>query len=225
MTKQSQRGEKGVSWVQIAIIAVLILPSILISIPIVSSQPTRNAYLSFVRRQIAKIVRPRLVFAGDSLTANASWGWVFTGNPLYVVNLAEPGASIEEVGHQVTSARVYRAQILLVLAGTIDIVQNHRTVDQIVCSFTSLLDKVPASQRLIVTLIPYTSFPYDTEQIRAANVEIRKLSERRGADLIDINPEIATDGVLRTEFTRDGIHLTERGYQVWTGEISKHLKF
>jgi hypothetical protein len=61
------------------------------------------------------------------------------------------------------------------MAGTSDIVTYHHTLEQIFCSYRLLLDKASTEQRLIVTLIPYTSFPKYTDDIRAANAEIRRL--------------------------------------------------
>ena len=93
-------------------------------------------------------------------------------------NLAEDGASINDVTIQVTRARACHADFLLVMAGTTDILYHH-ALDQIACNYRFLLEKAPTGQRLIATLIPYMSFPEYTADIRAANSEIRRLSERK----------------------------------------------
>jgi hypothetical protein len=67
-----------------------------------------------------------------------------------------------------------------------------------------LLGKVPEGQRLFVTLIPYTSFREDAGNITAANIAIKRLSERKGADVIDINPL-----------------LCQKAHQIWSSEIVK----
>ena len=143
--------------------------SYLVSIPIIFSQPIRRAYLLMIDRQIAKVVPPRFVFAGDSLTASGNWGWILAGNPLSATNLAELGAWINDVAVQVSSARAYHAAFLLVMAGTNDLLTYHRPSEQIVCDYRSL--KAPTGQRLIVALIPYTSFPEHTDKIRAVNTQ------------------------------------------------------
>jgi lysophospholipase L1-like esterase len=208
----------------IVTILLLFLAFSLVSMPIMLNQPVRRAYLLLIDRQIAKVVPPRYVFAGDSLTANGNWGWMLARNPLSAANLAEPGASINEVTVQVARAHAYHAEFLLVMAGTNDIVTYHHTLEQIVCNYRFLLDKAPTEQRLIVTLIPYTSFPEYTDDIRAANTEIRKLSERRGADIIDINSRLSRDGTLDKDLTTDGVHFNQRAYQIWSNEILKHIE-
>src|SRR3989440_5065642 len=110
---------------QIITILLLSLAFSLVAAPIILNQPARRAYLLLIDRQIAKVVPPRFVFAGDSLTANGNWGWMLARNPLSAANLAEDGASINEVAIQVSRARAYDADFLLVMAGTNDILYHH----------------------------------------------------------------------------------------------------
>jgi lysophospholipase L1-like esterase len=209
---------------QIISIFFVVLALTLVSIPIIFSQPIRHAYLLMIDRQIAKVVPPRFVFAGDSLTASGSWGWMLAGNPLSATNLAEFGASINEVAVQVSRARAFHATFLLVMAGTNDLLTYHHTLEQIACDYRFLLEKAPTEQRLIITLIPYTSFPEHTDNIRAANSEIRRLSERKGAVIIDLNSQISANGILDKDLTTDGIHFNQRAYQIWVSEILKRIE-
>jgi lysophospholipase L1-like esterase len=209
---------------QVVTIFFLIVAFTLVSVPIIFSQPVRHDYLLMIDRQIAKVVRPRFVFAGDSLTASGNWGWMLARNPLTATNLAEFGASINDVAVQVSRAGPYQANFLLVMAGTNDLLTYHHSLEQIVCDYRSLLDKAPTEQRLIITLIPYTSFSEHTDNIRAANSEVRRLSERKGAVIIDLNTQISTDGILHKDLTTDGIHFNHRAYQIWGSEIIKHVE-
>jgi lysophospholipase L1-like esterase len=208
---------------QIITIFCVLMAFTLVSMPIMFSESMRRTYLLLIDRQIAKVVPPRFVFAGDSLTAHGNWGWRLARNPLSAANLAEDGASINEVAIQVSRARAYYADFLLVMAGTNDILYHHG-LDQIACHYRFLLEKAPPGQRLIVTLIPYMSFPEYTADIRAANFEIRRLSERKGAYIIDINAYLSTNGLLGNELTTDGVHFNERAYEIWSNEILKLLK-
>src|SRR3977135_2321838 len=152
---------------QIISIFFVILALTLVSIPIIFSQPIRHAYLLMIDRQIAKVVPPRFVFAGDSLTESGSWGWMLACNPLSATNLAEFGASINEVAVQVSRARAYHAAFLLVMAGPNTRLTHHHTLEQSAGDYRFLLENAPTEQRLIITLIPYTSFPEHTDNIRA----------------------------------------------------------
>jgi alpha-glucosidase len=206
---------------QIVTIFCALLAFTLVSMPIIFNQPIRHAYLLMIDRQIAKVLPPRFVFVGDSLTAQGNWGWMLDRNPFSAANLAEPGASINEVAAQVTKARSYHADFLLMMVGTNDLLTYHHSLEQIVCNYGLLLEKVPTDQRLIVTLIPYTSFAEHTDMIRATNSEIRRLLEGRGADVIDLNTYISPNGILDKGLTTDGVHFNRRAYQIWSGEILK----
>jgi lysophospholipase L1-like esterase len=190
-------------------------------VPIFWSEPLRSSYLLTLHRYLARLTPPRFVFAGDSLTANANWGWAMTRNPLSAANLAEAGASFAEVAGQVSKAKAYHANILFVTAGTNDIVIENRTVEQLACDLELLIRRVPSEMRLIMTLIPYTSFKEHTVKIREANLMIQQFSEDKRFDIVDINPELSVDGVLKSEYTLDGIHLNGRAYEIWTDELMR----
>jgi hypothetical protein len=83
-------------------------------VPIIFSQPVGQAYLQMIDRQMAKIAPPEFVFIGDSLTANANWRWMLSNNPFTAVNLAESGATINEVSAQLLKARAYHARFVAV---------------------------------------------------------------------------------------------------------------
>jgi lysophospholipase L1-like esterase len=195
-----------------------------IIIPIIFSQPVRRAYLHMVDRQIAKRVPPEFVFVGDSLTENANWGWMLSRNPFAAVNLAEPGATIGGVSVQVNKARAFNAAFLMLLVGTNDLLMHHHPFSQIVCAYTYLLESAPTNSKLIITLIPYTSFPEHTREISALNSEIAELAKRKSAMLINLNPYIAPHGVLTANFTTDGIHFNREAYQIWADQLRAGLK-
>jgi lysophospholipase L1-like esterase len=142
-----------------------------------------------------------------------------TGNPLSAANLAEEGARVAEVAGQVSKAKAYHANILFVTAGTNDIVVDNRTVQQLACDFQLLLRRVPSEMRLIMTFIPYTSFREHTAKIQEANLMLERFSKNGHFDIVDINPELSDDGVLKSEYTSDGIHFNGRAYEIWTDKL------
>jgi hypothetical protein len=73
--KGKNRMTKFVRRLQIIMIFCVLIAFTLVSMPIIFSQSMRRAYLLLIDRQIAKVVPPRFVFAGDSLTAHGNWGW------------------------------------------------------------------------------------------------------------------------------------------------------
>jgi hypothetical protein len=133
---------KFVPRLQIIMIFCIVVAFTLVSIPIIFSQPIRHAYLLLIDRQLAKVVPPRFVFIGDSLTANGNWGWMLARNPFSAANLAEHGASINEVAVQIGRASAYHGEFLIVMAGTNEILTYHQTLEQIVCNYRFYLTRL-----------------------------------------------------------------------------------
>jgi lysophospholipase L1-like esterase len=206
------------------IICCVVLALIPIFVPVIFSQPVREAYLQMVNRQIAKIAPREFIFIGGSFTANGNWRWLLSRNPFSAINLAESGATINEVSVQLVKARAYHAEFLVVLVGSNDLLVLHRNFHQIVCNYASLLDNIPMGQKPLITLIPYTSFPNDSGLISELNTEIVKLSNRSDWIVVDLNPYISKDAILLPSFTTDGVHFNERAYQIWRDEILKRTK-
>jgi lysophospholipase L1-like esterase len=142
-----------------------------------------------------------------------------TRNPFSAANLAEEGARVVEVAGQVSKANAYHANILFVTAGTNDIILDNRAVEQLACDFELLLRRVPGEMHIIMTSIPYTSFREHTGKIQEANFMLERFSKNWHFDIVDINPELSDNGVLKSEFTFDGIHFNRRGYEIWTGKL------
>lgn len=192
-------------------------------VPVIWSQPVRDAYLLTLQRHFAPVMRPAFVFTGDSMTANTNWGWALARNPLAAVNLAEGGATIHQIAWQVSKAGNYHGEYLFVTAGTNDIFTG-RSLSQILSDFAFLLEQLPKGMKVIVTLIPYTSFPKHRDAIRTANSHLLTLiSNHDRVIVVDINPLISVDGILEAKYTVDGVHFNRAAYNVWAEQLRKAL--
>ena len=63
------------------------------------------------------------------------------------------------------------------------------------------------------------------EMIRSLNARLRALAEEKGIQYVDLTDQLADgNGVLRAEYTMDGIHPNAAGYEVVTASIEPLLK-
>ncbi len=60
-------------------------------------------------------------------------------------------------------------------------------------------------------------------QITSINQELKKYSIKNKIQFLDINTVLAPAGVLKGEFTSDGVHLLGDSYQLWAKEVEKVL--
>jgi GDSL-like Lipase/Acylhydrolase family len=128
-------------------------------IPFVANEQLRFQYMQTVSHYVAKVVPPRLVFLGDSNTVGGGiWGWRVLGNPISAINLGVNGYTIRQVAFMVPRAVEYRPSVVVIMAGTNDILVNRASVEQIRMDFDFLMDSLArAHKRSIVTLIPFCS--------------------------------------------------------------------
>jgi lysophospholipase L1-like esterase len=197
---------------------MICVASFCISVPVVSSDSLRSSFLLTVFRGAVWIWPHEYAFVGDSLTAQCNWGW-HLGRPFSVVNLAVGGQGMNGVTAQIAQARQIGAKYLFIAAGINDIVLEHAPLDQIRYNFELALRSITPTQKAAVTLIPYVSNPVFSPAIEAANVAIRTLAERRGLGVIDLNPDLASDGIRKPEMTTDGVHFTPEACAVWLAAV------
>ena len=180
----------------------------------------RSAYLATIERKIAEIWPPDLALVGDSLTENCNWRWELR-KPL-VVNLAVGGTDIRDIAHQVMQASFLNPDIISIEGGINDVILEEAPIDRISYDFGFLLQRLPASQKAIITLLPFVSTQALNPRIEAVNSIIRGLAEDRRLPTIDLNPRLAPNGVRSPEMTTDGLHLSEKACRVWAEELSAH---
>jgi lysophospholipase L1-like esterase len=55
------------------------------------------------------------------------------------------------------------------------------------------------------------------------NAEIKKLCDGKDIIYLDMNELLCPGGILKREYTYDGLHLNPDGYKIWGGEVNKIL--
>jgi hypothetical protein len=207
-----------VTWITICIV------SLCISLPVVLSGSLRSTFLLTIYRKVAWIWPHEYASIGDSLINQCSWR-LQLDKPFSVVNLAEGGQGISGVSQQIVQAREVGAKYLFIAAGINDIILEHTPLDQITYNFAFLLRKISPNQKAVVTLIPYVSNPAFSPAIREANVAIRTLAENSGLAVIDLNPDIAPNGIRKPEMTTDGVHFSPQACAVWIAAVRAKITY
>lgn len=198
--------------------------AVLLLFPVAYNPTLRSDYVRLLAHWRAKLVRPRFVLIGDSITAGggASWGWRLAGDPLAAINLGVGGYTTRQVVDLAEAAAKYRARYLVFTAGTND-ATSPLDAGALSQSWQLLLQR-GGDASLIVTLAPLTLQP----QLNARIGEIDKLETQwfaaRGAKLVDLNPLLAPEGLIKRRYTTDGVHFSDDAYRVWAREIVRAEK-
>lgn len=162
---------------------------------------------------------PRVVFLGDSLTAQWDLTTSFPGKPY--ANAGISGNTAEQALVRFRRDVVSQGPaVVVILAGINDIggMQGYRTDEEIEAALQSICDMAVANKIGVVigTLLPDRE-PYATThsmaRIQSINMLIRTLAARRRLTLVDYYPAmLGDDGMLESTITTDSLHLNAAGY-------------
>ncbi len=164
--------------------------------------------------------RPLVLFLGDSITEAADWERFFPA--LAVRNAGVPGDRTRDIlarlPRVVESLHGRQPAVVALLAGSNDLGLSARPVPDVVADLRivclRLREAFPTARVLVQSVMPRTA--RFTEDLVALNGGVETLARDLGLDHLDLWPALAdARGRLRRGFTRDGLHLTERGYAAW----------
>jgi len=181
----------------------------------------RAAHLLLARRP-GGVFRPRLVVIGDSLAAGRLWSKL-QSRPFAVLNLAEGGATLQQIAGQAYRARDFQDARLLVNGGLNDLLFDEANPQKFVDDCRALFRRLGSHERIIFTLMPFTADPGNAEKITAMNGIIAGLCERHGVGVLDLNEDISLNGVRKSEMTDDGLHFTRAAELLWIERIREML--
>ena len=93
--------------------------------------------------------------------------------------------------------------------------------------FAKIHEALPKTKIIYVAIKPSIARWNLIDEMRAANAEIKAITENDDRmQFLDIDtPSIGSDGKPRSElFVKDGLHLSQAGYDIWNDLIRTMLK-
>jgi lysophospholipase L1-like esterase len=176
----------------------------------------------------------RVVFMGDSITdgwTNPEYGGFFPGKP-YI----DRGISGQTTPQMLIRFRpdviALRPKVVVILAGTNDIAGNTgpMTLEQIEDNLASMAELARSNgiRVVLASLLPVSNYGHDRqgnpvdmrikrppEQLLALNAWIKKFASDKKHVYLDYFSAMADEqGLLRKEFSDDGLHPNAKGYAV-----------
>lgn len=120
--------------------------------------------------------------------------------------------------------------VVFILIGINDLAQGHspEVIEQGHRELlTRIREKRPDLKVFVQSLLPCRGrFSRLNAGVEDVNSRLQRVAADFDAKYIDLHGLMKDDGgLLKEEFTRDGLHLTKAGYDVWKGVIKKHLKW
>jgi lysophospholipase L1-like esterase len=161
-----------------------------------------------------------VVMLGDSLTEGAQWAEI-TGCG-FLANRGIGGDDSAGVLRRLDNVTGLKPAAVFLMIGVND-VNSSVSTDTIVENAQEVVERLTKSGAkvyLLLVLPVAESFKKINPKIDELNRAYLKLAKETKATVVDFRADMRnSDGFLKDEFTRDGIHLTADGYRVWRDAI------
>ena len=180
-----------------------------------------------------KQISPNNVFLGDSLTDYFDLDAAFADYSVVNSGIADNTTEnvLADLTHRVS---IFNPSQVFVWLGTNDL-RDGKTAEQTLESLQTIIDQIQTERSLakitLISLIPVNSQvdPYtvglrSNDQIQKVNQGLRETAKKEKLDYIDLYSSLKDDqGNLKAEYTVDGLHLSDAGYQVVQEIIEPYL--
>ncbi len=168
-----------------------------------------------------------VVMVGDSITEGAIWAEVFPG-----VSIANRGVwadTTADVLSRMDTIASVAPEKAFVMLGINDIAAGLAVAD-IVANYTEIVGALRAAgarvyiQSTLICRLPLCRERQD--DVETLNARLAALADREGHVFIDLNASMTVPetGLLRPDFTYDGIHLSGTGYAHWANRLDRYIR-
>ncbi|NPU85667.1 MAG: hypothetical protein HPY65_14420 [Syntrophaceae bacterium] len=185
----------------------------------VNSNYWQNMYHSFSKSQK---MNGSVIFVGDSLTGLFDLS-VFQ-NPA-VLNRGICGDFSYGVLQRLDEVIRHNPSKIFIEIGINDIreeVPPVTTLTNYEAIIQRLKSGLPHAEIFVQSILP-TADGHHNESALQLNQSLMELSSRYHVEFIDLYSHFVTDGLLDSELTTDGVHLSGRGYSIWHDVVAGHV--
>lgn len=114
-----------------------------------------------------------------------------------------------------------RPDTLYIMAGVNDL-KRGLSDREILQNLQRLCERYAGIPIVIQSILPTRSAAISNARIARLNGWIEQLARQQGAYYLNVHQSlVASDGYIRSEYTTDGIHLSDRGYAVWQQALNR----
>lgn len=167
----------------------------------------------------------RLLFIGDSLIEYFDWQERFPKNLVY--NMGAAGETIEGLYArlEVVYEQIERPDLIFIMTGINNLAMGDKDIvpvyRKVVRSFKAQYEAAGIFvQSLLPVLFPWIS----NDEIRQVNRELKKMVNAEEVSYLDIHSLfLQQNEPVRDLLLDDGVHVSGKGYAVWSGEIERLL--
>ena len=172
------------------------------------------------------------VFCGDSLTAGGDWGEWYPYSTC--VTLGVVGDTVTGLHSRIGQVEMLMPEKCFVMIGINDL-NYGGTADSALQSYADMLTDLGRIVQengvttYLLSVLPVREgeivYPATNADVRLLNSGIAELAQQHGMIYVDLHAEFADEqGLLRQEYSFDGLHLNELGYYRWQELLAPYME-
>ena len=193
------------------------------------------------KKVVKNVMDENVVFLGDSLTSMYQVEDYFTSH-----NVINSGVSGESTNEVMTSLKervfIYNPSKVFILIGTNDFdEENHGPYNEDVTieNIRTIIKEIKTNRKFaeiyVESVYPINNSDDDrikhwligdrnNDSISSLNKRIKKLAKEEKINYVNVYDKLLNeDGLLNIDYTTDGLHISETGYEVITNVINNYL--
>lgn len=180
-----------------------------------------------------QVVPDNYLFLGDSLTDYFDLETYFPGQP--VVNSGIAGNTTDQIlASMKTRVYDYNPSKIFLLIGTNDL-RDGKSQEAVVQNVEKIIEEIQTNRKqaeiFVESLYPVNGSVSSAvgvrsnEAIQNINAQLEKYCKKKNLTYIDMYSKLQDEqGNLQTQYTVDGLHLSDEGYQIVAGVLQKYMK-
>lgn len=160
-----------------------------------------------------------VVFLGNSITYGAgSWSELLGRDR--IANRGIGGDNLPGMIHRLDQVIRLHPRLCCIMAGINDLYAD-APVDTVFSRYTQVIDSlrahhiIPIIQSTLHVNPKWKRTDEKNQQVAALNTMLTKYAALHSLTFVDINRSLSVNGVLKDEYTTDGVHLTPSAYEAW----------
>ena len=207
--------------------------SLILCLDIVFGVFTKEKIVTKEVKKEVQVVPDNYLFLGDSLTDYFDLETYFPGKP--VVNSGIAGNTTDQILESMkTRVYDYNPSKIFLLIGTNDL-RDGKSQEAVVQNIEKIIEEIQTNRKqadiFVESLYPVNASVSSAvgirsnETIQNINVQLKEYCKEKNLTYIDLHAKLQDEqGNLQAQYTVDGLHLSDAGYQIVAGVLQKYLK-
>ncbi len=176
---------------------------------------------------MSKMKKADIVFLGNSITAGGNWNDLLGRER--IANRGIGGDNTLGMLHRLQYVYGLHPKLCFIMTGINDLYAD-APVELIFKNYCAVIDTlrlhkvIPVIQSTLHVNPKWKRTEEKNPLVKQLNDLLKEYAQEHSITFIDVNAVLSSNGVLRDEFTTDGVHLTAAGYDAWRELLFPILK-